>query len=161
VRGMVEVKDLNDAVSLAAAEELSCAARASGGVSCWGAASRGRLGNGAISDYPTPQPVKGVAGVTALALGDRLSCAVDASKQLQGWGVPGYSDEEEKRGFSPTPVSGLGEIDFASMKDGGVCAINKAKKVFCDYASSFVKEPKENPLGTVKAVRSGGTSGSA
>jgi alpha-tubulin suppressor-like RCC1 family protein len=162
VKGMVEVKDVSDAVALAAGEEFSCAARAAGGVSCWGSASRGRLGNGAISDYPSPQPVKGIAGVSQLALGERVSCAVDGSKQLQCWGVPGYSEEElEKRGYNPTPVPGLGEVESASVKDGGICAINKAKTVFCDYSQSFLKGPKSIDLGTVKAVRSSGTSGVA
>jgi alpha-tubulin suppressor-like RCC1 family protein len=160
VKGMVEVKDVSDGVALAAGEELSCAARASGSVSCWGSASRGRLGNGTISDYPSPQPMKGIAGVTQLALGERFSCAVDGSKQLQCWGIPSYSEDElEKRGFNPTPVPGLGEVESATVRDSGLCVINKEKKVFCDYGQSFVKGPKAIDLGTVKAVKSSGTSG--
>ena len=161
VKGMVEVQGLSDASAISAGEELSCAARASGPVLCWGSASRGRLGNGAVSDYPTPQPVKGVAGVTQLALGDKYSCAIDGNKHLQCWGVPGWSDEDaEKRGNDPVQMP-INDVESVTIKDSGMCAIDKSKTVYCDSTYSFAKTPRTAALGTVKTVRMGGSFGHA
>jgi hypothetical protein len=158
---MVEVQGVNDAAAITAAEDVSCAVRASGGVACWGSASRGRLGNGAISDYTTPQPVKGVAGVTALALGDRYSCGIDGNKHLQCWGVPGYSDEDlEKRGDNPTQIP-IGEVEAATIRDSTLSVIDKAGAVYCDSTYQFAKEPKKINIGKVKYVRASGTFGTA
>jgi alpha-tubulin suppressor-like RCC1 family protein len=154
VKGMVEVKDLADAAALATAEDVSCAARAAGGVLCWGSASRGRLGNGTISDYPTPQPVKGLSGVRQLAIGDRLSCALDPQKQLQCWGAPSSwsSEDQEKRSFTPSPVSWLGEVVSVTAKDSGFCAIDKANTANCFHGWSFLK-PEQKPI-EIKGLKS-------
>lgn len=161
VKGMVEVQGLNDAAGLAAGEEMSCAARTNGSVSCWGSASRGRLGNGAISDYPTPQPVRGLSAVKEIALGESFSCALDASKKVSCWGLPGWSDDEaQKRGFEPSPLS-IGDVEYMSMKDSGLCLIDKSKSIYCDSSYSYAKGPRKADLGNVKAVRIGSSAGHA
>ncbi len=153
---MVEVDGLGDATAIAAGEEVTCATQASGGVSCWGSASRGRLGNGVVSDYPTPQPVAGIKGATLLGLGDRLSCAVGESKQLACWGLPGYSDENsEKRGFTPRLVPSLGEIETLNVRGASVCTINKAKDATCESSWDLGQAPKPLKLGAMKGLISG------
>jgi len=160
-KGMVEVQGLTDGAAIAAGDEVSCAARASGAVMCWGSASRGRLGNGTISDYPTPQAVKGAAGATQLALGDKYSCAIDGNKHLQCWGVPGWSDEDaEKRGFDPQQIP-INDVESVTIKDSGMCVVDKAKAVYCDSTYSFLKQPRKVDLGTVKSVKMGGSFGYA
>lgn len=159
-RGMVEVQGMTGAVALAAGENVSCAALATGGVQCWGAASRGRLGNGVLSDDPTPRPVKGASGAAAIAAGDRLSCMVDANKKVLCWGMPGFSsDWEGKRGFTPSPVPGIGEIESLSLHENGVCYIDKTKNAFCDSSYGIMKEKKPMKIGAVKAVSGSSSSG--
>jgi hypothetical protein len=152
---MAEVPELDDAAALATGEDVSCAARARGGVSCWGSASRGRLGNGTVSEYTTPQPVKGISGVTHLALADRVSCALDAQKRLRCWGWgPGWrSDEElEKRAFTPAPISWLGKVTSVTGREMGLCAVDKANAAFCAFINPFLKAGKVKPM-DVKGIK--------
>jgi alpha-tubulin suppressor-like RCC1 family protein len=74
------------AVDIAAGGRHSCALRASGTVTCWGAGGHGELGNGATDDSSTPVPVSLVEGATAITAGGYHTCAIVADGAVRCWG---------------------------------------------------------------------------
>jgi alpha-tubulin suppressor-like RCC1 family protein/subtilisin family serine protease len=64
----------------------ACARLSGGTVRCWGANNVGQLGDGTMTDRPTPVPVSGLAGATALTAGHGHTCAVLSSGGIRCWG---------------------------------------------------------------------------
>lgn len=75
-------------VSIAAGAVHTCALRSDGQVSCWGSnefLALGRLGAG---DFPTPEPVAGVAGAAQIELGRDHSCVIrQGDSAVLCWGL--------------------------------------------------------------------------
>lgn len=76
-------------IAIAAGDNHTCAALASGTVRCWGWGTSGQLGNNANTSSPVPVDVQGLPGGTtavALSAGYRHSCAVLSNGSARCWG---------------------------------------------------------------------------
>jgi alpha-tubulin suppressor-like RCC1 family protein len=89
----------------------SCALLEGGTVQCWGANSRGQLGNGSITSPLVPTNVDGLTSdVTAIRAGGEHTCAIlkDGGARCWGYNVFGQlGDGSTVNRLSPVPVLGL------------------------------------------------------
>ena len=78
--------------ALAAGQSHSLAIGSDGKLYAWGSNGSGQLGDGSISDTPTPVVVSLPAGIspTALAAGDYHSLAIGSDGKLYAWGYNQY-----------------------------------------------------------------------
>jgi alpha-tubulin suppressor-like RCC1 family protein len=83
----VAVLGVADAIDVRAGSYFTCARRASGVVSCWGANERGQLGDGTTANRSTHVAVTGISDATRLDVGGRHACVVVRGGALQCWGV--------------------------------------------------------------------------
>lgn len=101
----VEVSGITDAVSVTAGgwglDGYTCAIRAQGKVSCWGANFWGYLGIGTNNaDVTTPVELAGLTGVTEMSLGRDSTCAVHGGA-LSCWGHGDYGKIGHKGWAAP------------------------------------------------------------
>ncbi|MDB2569456.1 putative Ig domain-containing protein, partial [Candidatus Poseidonia alphae] len=120
------------AVAISAGDIHTCAILDNGSASCWGAGSRGRLGNGGSSQQNSPTLTSSLGtGRTAVAIsgGAKHTCAILDSGSVSCWGIGedgqlgdgGTSDQN-----SPTLTSSLGTGRTAVALENGhahACAI--------------------------------------
>ncbi len=64
----------------------TCALPGDGTVRCWGANSRGQLGDNSTTDSDVPRTVAGLSGVTAITAGDTHTCALVGDRTARCWG---------------------------------------------------------------------------
>lgn len=88
----VDINGLGDVVQVAAGENHACALRSDGVALCWGANTRGQLGNGTTDSTATPTLVaQGAVRYTQLTAGLQHTCAVSADRAgspgLYCWGA--------------------------------------------------------------------------
>jgi alpha-tubulin suppressor-like RCC1 family protein len=102
----VQVSGLSDAVAVAAGTSHTCALRANGTVSCWGANGSGRLGDGTTTTRTTPVAVLNpdgttLSGVVAVTAGLTHTCAVRVDGTARCWG----SNSNGRLGNGNTSIS--------------------------------------------------------
>jgi len=123
---------------------LSCAITNSGGVSCWGQNSYGKLGNGTtggassnpVTVLATGQPIGGLAlsGVTAIDSRDEFTCALMASRSVKCWGLNWagmLGDGTTTNRSTPVDVVGLTEVREISVGSYHACALMQDTTVKC------------------------------
>jgi alpha-tubulin suppressor-like RCC1 family protein len=123
------VVNLTNAVSIVAGTSHTCALRASGAVSCWGANDLGQLGNGSrdiTQGHNVPVDVPGLSDVTGIAAGGNHTCALRVNGTVRCWGANsrgqiGDGTVADSR-FSPTAVQGLGGVVTLALGDEFSCA---------------------------------------
>ena len=54
---------------------------------CWGSNSAGQLGNGTLTNSPTPTPVAGGFGFSSIAVGGNFACGISSAGSLYCWGL--------------------------------------------------------------------------
>lgn len=82
------VVGLSDAVGVASGGTFTCAAHATGSVSCWGNETGYRLGNGDQTTlHPTPTPVTGITDAVSVVAGGTVGCALRAGRRVSCWGA--------------------------------------------------------------------------
>jgi alpha-tubulin suppressor-like RCC1 family protein len=114
-RTAVAVTGLTDVAQIACAGDLSCARKHDGTVWCWGAGTRGQLGDGGTGNKFAPVQVEGVARAVTLGLGDGFACVVDQTGAVWCWG----SNEHGRLG------RGLGELRGKAALVRGIDAAQK------------------------------------
>lgn len=77
---------IDDAVEVANGNIHACARSSDGTVRCWGANPYGQLGDGTVTDSPTPVVVSGLSDAVMIAAGGYHTCAVRESGALVCWG---------------------------------------------------------------------------
>jgi alpha-tubulin suppressor-like RCC1 family protein len=128
------VKDVTDAVDIAAGRNHTCIARQTGTVSCWGYNVAGQLGNGESNNVKTtPVDVVSLKGVAVAAGGD-FSCAIRTQGTVACWG--GNDSGQLGRGnaigsITPVAVTDLTDVVAISAGQAHVCAVKSDGGVLC------------------------------
>lgn len=129
------VKGIDDAVDLALGEDHSCAARASGGVACWGDNFNGQLGDGSLAARSlVPVAVGGIDDAIRVASGAAFTCALRRSGAVSCWGANfagqlGDGSEGDRR--QAVTVKGLDDVRSMALGEGHACALRGDGSVRC------------------------------
>ncbi|MEO0326411.1 MAG: MopE-related protein [Myxococcota bacterium] len=120
---------LTDAVSVDITRDRSCALRAGGGVSCWGAGAAGDAADTVDADVPLEVDLSGLgaASVSQVATGDTFSCLRDAGGAVRCWGsasaLCGAAGSTCLQPGAPVDARRYDEVaageGFACARDGG------------------------------------------
>lgn len=132
----VAVGGLAGVVRIAAGANHACALHVGGSVSCWGDNSLAQLGNGTTTPISaptaTPQPVPGLAGVTAIASGTRHTCALIAGGSVRCWGTaPMGNGNPSETATTPAVVGGLGNVVALAAGFEHTCALRSDRTLAC------------------------------
>lgn len=132
----VQVIGIDDAVSIGAGLDATCAARSSGVVECWGNNAAGALGidPGTTAVSAVPVTVPGVSGATKVTVGGAHACAVVSSGAVTCWGrnLEGQIGNGETAMIaSPDTVTGLTSARSISAGSTFTCAIDAAREGWC------------------------------
>lgn len=124
------VAGLTDARSVASTSTTSCALRAGGEISCWGA-NDGQSANGSVGFSAEPIEVPGLTDVRAISAGGHHTCALRDNGHVVCWGGIGFPAIGSRSVPSPTDVRGL--TDTAAVVNGqsAACAISTRRIVRC------------------------------
>ncbi len=123
------------ATQVAAGNSFTCAVLTSGEAKCWGANSRGNLGDGTTTARSAPAFVKLDKGVKAIAAGANHACAVTVDSALKCWGwndVGQLGDGTATDRHLPVEVYGLSSGAVAvSAGTQHTCAVDAVGAVRC------------------------------
>ena len=121
--------------AIAAGGAHSCAIATAGVVQCWGANSRGELGDGSTALRLSPVNVEGLSsGLVAIAASDYHSCALTAAGTVKCWGsnLGGQlGDGSMMARLAPVDVAGSAGIIAISARGTFTCALTAAGGVKC------------------------------
>ena len=141
----VPVAGISDAVSVSADGEHTCAAHATGEVSCWGDSWQGELGNGESgpgAESAVPVKVSGIADAVAVASGHDHTCALREGGKVSCWG----NNEQGQVGNDKDFIDGVRDGSFITRPDEVVslddaiaitagdafsCAVRETGEIFC------------------------------
>ena len=147
----VPVTGISDAVSVSANGEHTCAAHATGEVSCWGDNWQGELGNGESgsgAQSAVPVRVSGVADAVAVASGYDHTCALREGGKVSCWGHNEFGQIGNDRDFitevlndsfiaDPSEVVSLD--DAIAITAGGAvsCAVRENGTISCWGSNAY------------------------
>ena len=147
----VPVTGISDAVSVSANGEHTCAAHATGEVSCWGDNWQGELGNGESgsgAQSAVPVRVSGVADAVAVASGYDHTCALREGGKVSCWGHNEFGQIGNDRDFitkvlndsfiaDPSEVVSLD--DAIAITAGGAvsCAVRANGTISCWGSNAY------------------------
>lgn len=130
----VDVLGLDDAVTVAAGGNFSCAARRGGSIACWGGNGSGQLGTGDEAPTTSPVAVVGVSGAIMVAAGQAHACALKSDGTVACWGegrngqLGSGSATNRSKAAAVTSVTDAVSIAAAERS---TCASTKSGAVLC------------------------------
>lgn len=83
----LQVAGLSGVTAVSSGGAHSCALLSSGELRCWGANTRGQLGNASVLPSRAPVAVTGIAGAVSVAAGANHTCAVLDTGRVYCWGA--------------------------------------------------------------------------
>ncbi len=138
------VTGISNAVEVVAGRNHTCARLGDGSVSCWGGNGHGQVGNGTMTQMPTPTPVMLSGSVTAIGTGPSAShsCAVtDSGASCWGANATGQLGDGMTMDVPmPTPMTLLetmpsqvrtGGASTGAMTPGFTCVLQTTGAVQC------------------------------
>jgi len=129
--GSVAVPAANN---LAAGLYHTCIRRADTTVNCWGNNTHGEIGNGTVSNTPTPAVVSGLSGVTAISAGYTHTCAIVSGGAVNCWGENNrgqLGNGTTANATTPVAVSGISSAVALTGGAGHTCAVLNDATVRC------------------------------
>ena len=154
-----EVLGIDDATDIALGFAHTCAAHATGEVSCWGRNELGQLGTGEENlgtDAPAPAKVLGITDATAVAAGNlAITCALHATGEVSCWGSSSFgtlgtaADPASDHSAVPVKIEGVTDATAVSIGFQHVCALHESGEVSC-WGADFLGQ-----LGTTENIQDG------
>jgi alpha-tubulin suppressor-like RCC1 family protein len=161
------------ALRIGVSAQFNCAARGTGGVSCWGLGGSGQLGDGQGNGFSFNPVNAQVADTVALVTGGAHSCSVSAAGAVFCWGDNGAG--QMGNGVTggtvkaPRAVASLTNVTALAAGSAYTCALTVDANVACWGANSsgqlglgFTSTASNVPLalsslgvGTVRAIATG------
>lgn len=108
----------------------TCAVLADGGVRCWGVNFNSQLGDGSMTNHPSPVAVTNLSNVTQVSTGAYHTCALQQSGKVYCWG--GKYGRTGKLSI-PVPREVNGVQDAVQIAAGGehTCALRRTGSIAC------------------------------
>ncbi|MBO6935036.1 MAG: hypothetical protein JJ863_08670 [Deltaproteobacteria bacterium] len=142
---------------------FSCARLTDGRVACWGNNQYGTLGDGTMTDSPTPVLVNGIDDAISLQVGPLHACVLRSDGRQLCWGIDvggtlGTTGAIASCGFFPCASSPVLSIGIAGATSIGVglnrtCASIASGDVYCwGGGESFVGDTGPVPSAPVAGV---------
>ena len=154
-----EVLGIDDATDIALGFAHTCAAHATGEVSCWGRNEFGQLGTGEENlgtDAPAPAKVLGITDATAVAAGNlAITCALHATGEVSCWGSSSFgtlgaaADPASDHSAVPEKIEGITDATAVSIGFQHVCVLHESGEVSC-WGADFLGQ-----LGTAESIQDG------
>ena len=126
----VAVVGVTDATALALGTQHSCALRASGTVTCWGAGTSGQLGDGLSAPRPLATDVPGITGASAITAGPSNNCAVVVGGTVRCWGEL-YNKKASLLHSTPVTIAGLHDVRALASAASRTCVVVADGGVHC------------------------------
>jgi alpha-tubulin suppressor-like RCC1 family protein len=128
------VAGLADAIAIAAGQTVTCAARRSGGVTCWGNNAAGQLGQGFSSRTAELPPVPSINDAVSVHAGANFTCFVSSAGTVRCWGANAagqLGDGTVVPSLTPRLVTGLSNVRTMDVFDQTACALRTNGTVAC------------------------------
>lgn len=160
----VLVKDVSDAIDVAAGPDHACVIHRSGSVSCWGSNDGRELGDGTTTTSPTPVNVVQLADAQQLALGQAFSCALKKDATVACWGdnsVGQLGDGTTTPRSQPAPVNGIAGAKQVAANRESACAVTQTGDVLCWGRNNYGQTGQPPPANALAPVKVAALSGVA
>jgi alpha-tubulin suppressor-like RCC1 family protein len=133
-QGSAAAAPIGPATAVVAGDYHTCALMSGGVMKCWGNNGSGDLGDGVMTESPTPVPVSGLTGpVSSMTAGLDYTCALSGGT-VSCWGTNGFGqlgNGTTVNSFTPVPVTGLAGVTEVSAGFDHACAVTGAGAVEC------------------------------
>jgi alpha-tubulin suppressor-like RCC1 family protein len=149
---------VTNALAVAGGAGFACATRTDRTAACWGADTRGELGDvgAAGSAASTPIALVGVSGIRQIALTSFAGCALLEDGSVSCWGdnSRGQLGRGTSSGslFPPAWVPGLSDVVSVGTGGAVVCAVRMDRRTFCwggnadgELGLGIVEDPVSTP----------------